>query len=92
MNFVYKSSDIDFAEFMGQKIIEISSVGLELVNIKFDGGSLNVECSWRLRNKSDIVLGISERKGTDFLSILKDYLHHKPITNIYFLIRSYSRI
>ncbi|MBD0384737.1 hypothetical protein [Paenibacillus sedimenti] len=83
MNFVNKSSDIDFKDFIGQKVIEISPVGLELVNIKFDGGSLNVECSWRLRNKSDIVVGITERDGTDFISIIKDNLQHKPITNIY---------
>jgi hypothetical protein len=25
----------------------------------------------------------TEREGTDFISILKDNLHHKPITNIY---------
>lgn len=82
MNCTIKSSDIDFTDFIGQKVTEISPVGLELVNIKFDGGSLNVECSWRLRNQSDIVVGISERKGTDFISILKDFLQDKSIIRI----------
>ncbi len=84
MNFADESSDIKFTDFIGLKVTEIYQVGLELVNIKFDGGSINVKCSWRLRNKSVIVVGITERNGTDFISILKDYLLHKPITKVHY--------
>lgn len=73
---------IDFSDFIGQKITEITSVGLELVNLKFVNGILNVECSWRLRSSTGILVGINERKETEFIAILKAHLMSKPITQI----------
>lgn len=83
MSFADKLSDIDFTDFIGQKVLDIISIGRDLLNIKLEDGSLNVECSWRLRNKTDIVVGITERQETEFLSILKVYLHNKSIINIH---------
>lgn len=59
-------------------------MGLELVNLKFESGIINVECSWRLRLSTDILVGINERKETDFTSILKAHLLSRPITNIHY--------
>ncbi|MFC3801984.1 hypothetical protein [Cohnella sp. GCM10012308] len=41
-----------------------------------------MECSWRLRDRTDILVGVNERKETDFISILKEHLMNAPISNI----------
>ena len=82
MNFSDRLTSIDFTDFMGQKVTDITAIGLELLNVKLVDGSLNVECSWRLRGKTDILVGINERKETDFISILKEHLMNTPISNI----------
>ncbi|MCR2807517.1 hypothetical protein [Paenibacillus soyae] len=84
MNYSNSSKEIDFTGFLGQKVLEIFSVGLELLDLKLENGIINVECSWRLRLATVILIGINEKKETDFSSILKDRLISKSITNIHY--------
>jgi hypothetical protein len=65
MNYSNSSIDIDFTGFHGQKVTEITSVGLELVNLRLESGIINVECSWRLRLSTDILVGINESQEKD---------------------------
>ena len=71
LNIKISQSNIDFSNFIGRKVIEILPVGKELINVIFDKGSLNVECSWRLRDKQGLIIGATERKEIDRLSIIK---------------------
>jgi len=82
MSLSIRKSDIDFSIFIGQKVIDILPVGKELFRIKFDNGSLNVECSWRFRDSQNILLGIGEIKEDHFISILKNHILNQPISNI----------
>jgi hypothetical protein len=83
MDISIKPTDVDFSTFFGQKVTEVTLVGAELINVKFENGNLNVECPWRLRNRDGILVGATEQRGIDFLSTLKKYLLEIPITNIY---------
>ena len=83
MDISIKPSDVNFSTFFGQKVTDIIPVGTELINVKFENGNLNVECSWRLRNRNSILVGASEQRGVEFLSTLKKHLLENPITNIY---------
>ncbi len=76
-------SDIDFSIFIGRKVTDIIPVGKELFKVKFNKGSLNIECSWRLRNKNGLIIGCSEPSDSDFVAIIKKYLLNVSITNIY---------
>jgi hypothetical protein len=83
MDLSFSLSGIDFSTFLGMKVNAVIQVGAELINVKFENGNLNVECSWRLRNRNSILVGCSERSGTDFLAILQKNLLDTSITNIY---------
>ncbi|MGM7663729.1 hypothetical protein ACSU64_20580 [Bacillaceae bacterium C204] len=83
MGISIKQSDIDFSTFIGKKVTDIIPVGKELINVKFEQGSLNVECPWRLRNRDGILVGSTEQRGIGFLSTLKKHLLEIPITSIY---------
>lgn len=79
----FQLSDINFSVFIGQKVIEVSPVVRELANIKFNGGSLNIECSWQVRSKQSILVGCTERKETIPAKIMRKHLLNKAIVNIY---------
>ncbi|MGJ7913816.1 hypothetical protein [Neobacillus sp. LXY-1] len=81
MDLSIKVSEIDFSIFIGQTVTEVLLIGLELIRVKFNEGNLNVECSWRLRNRRGI--GISDGKEMDVVSILERNLLGKKITNVY---------
>ncbi|WP_078410709.1 hypothetical protein [Priestia abyssalis] len=83
MDISIKFSNVDFSIFLGQKVTDVIPIGVELINIKFENGNLNVECPWRLRNRNGILVGSTEQPGNDFLSILKKHLLRTPITNVY---------
>jgi hypothetical protein len=83
MDLSVKLSEIEFSPFLGQKVTEVILVGKELINLKFENGNVNVECSWRLRNQNGLIIGYSEKSGIDLLSILKKNLLEISITNIY---------
>ncbi|WP_379001014.1 hypothetical protein [Metabacillus niabensis] len=83
LNIKISQSNIDFSNFIGRKVIEILPIGKDLINVIFDKGSLNVECSWRLRDKQGLIIGTTERKETDRLSIIKQHLVDTSITEIY---------
>jgi hypothetical protein len=88
MNLLISLSEIDFSTFWGKKVNAVIRVGAELINVKFENGNLNVECSWRLRNQNGILVGVGERRGTDFLAILHKNLLDTSITNIYHFVQT----
>lgn len=83
MKIGFNQSDIDFSEFKGQTVQDVIPIGRDLANIKFSGGNLNIECSWRLRNTRSILVGYSERKNDTTSNNLKNHLLTRAIINIY---------
>jgi len=83
MNVAVNLSDIDFSTYNGQKVIDVIPVGTELFRVVLGKGSINVECTWRMRNSETIITSPCERQGVDFISILKMNLKGKSITRIY---------
>ncbi|WP_113030900.1 hypothetical protein [Paenibacillus contaminans] len=83
MNIGLNQNDIDFSVFKGQKVEEVLPIGQELVNIKFSNGSLNIECSWRLRNACSILVGYSERNEDAPSSKLKNHIQSKIISGVF---------
>lgn len=89
MDIKLKLSNIDFSVFIGQQVVSINPVGIELVNIKFNNGSLNIECSWRIRNEKGVLVAYTDTKREDnpcsknALDEIQKQLANQIITNIY---------
>lgn len=82
-----KLSEMDFSYFIGQFVTEVNTEENLPLGIIFEKGSLMVECPWRIRKGSEIILGetdcISEPQKFSHKNV-KKLLVSKKILNIAF--------
>jgi hypothetical protein len=76
--------DLNFSRFIGLEVKEIKAAGIELFAIIGSNFEINIECTWRIRDKSKILIGISDRpKNPDLLLDVNKLLINRLVSNIY---------
>ena len=87
-----KRSNIDFSQFLTQKITEINRMYPIVI---FEDGFLTIECAWRLRKGSTVIVGYAETEVIEkrdkayeifeqalLNNHIKDIVHYEEISDL----------